>query len=448
MDPRRMALLSVGMSAGCGSETPEGEPAREVVAEAKEITVCWAAWDPANALAELSKDFTAKTSIKVNFEFVPWQNFADRFLNELNSRGKLCDVMIGDSQWIGGGATHGHYVKLNDFFEREKISMDDFVPATVDAYTTWPKGSRNHYALPAMGDALGWVYRKDWFQRPELQTEFQARHGRPLAPPKTWTELKEVAQFFQGREIDGKKVYGAAIYTERGSEGITMGVTAALYAWGFQYQDPGHPYQMDGFVNSAAAVEALEFYKSLYQCCTPPGHSDAYMVGNLDAYKSGQVAMQMNWFAFFPGIAKDDSVGGDRSGFFVNPSQKVAASTLGGQGMSVVSYSDHQEEALQYIKWFAGPEVQKKWWSLGGYSCHKDVLNDPNFPNTAPFAADFLVAMGGVKDFWQEPNYAELLQAMQKRVHDYVIADQGTAKEALDKLKDDWTSTFQDAGKL
>lgn len=417
-------------------------------AQAKDITLCWAAWDPANALAELSKDFTRETGIGMKFEFVPWTNFADRFINELNSRGKLCDLLIGDSQWIGGSATYGHYVKLNDFFAREGISMDDFLPATVHAYSTWPKGASEYWALPAMGDALGWVYRKDWFARPELRAEFKARHGRDLAPPKTWTELKEVAEFFQGREIDGKKVYGAAIYTERGSEGITMGVTSALYSWGFQYENPDKPYDMPGYVNSADAVAALEFYKSMYKCCTPPGHSDAYMVANLDAYRSGQVAMQMNWFAFFPGIAKDEAVGGDRSGFFVNPSQKVAASTLGGQGISVVAYSDKKDLALRYIKWFATPEVQKKWWSLGGYSAHNAVLGDPNFAESAPFAADFLKAMSGVKDFWQEPTYAELLQAMQKRTHDYVVADQGTAQEALDKLIVDWTEVFKDDGKL
>jgi multiple sugar transport system substrate-binding protein len=227
-----------------------------------------------------------------------------------------------------------------------------------------------------------------------------------------------------------------------------MGVTAAMYAWGMRYDDPENPYHMDGFLNSADSVAALEFYKELYQCCTPPGHSDAYMVANLDAYKSGQVAMQMNWFAFMPGIHKDEDVGGEKSGFFVNPAQKVEASTLGGQGISVVSYSDKRELALQYIKWFAQDEVQKKWWSLGGYSASRAVLDDPNFPNTAPFAADFLKAMNGVKDFWQEPAYADLLLSMQKRVHDYVVADKGTAQEALDKLIKDWTETFEEEGLL
>jgi multiple sugar transport system substrate-binding protein len=416
--------------------------------QAEELTLCWAAWDPANALAELSKDFTAESGIDMNFEFVPWTNFADRFINELNSGGKLCDLLIGDSQWLGGSATYGHYIKLNDFFDKNGISMDDFLPATVYAYSTWPKGAPEYWALPAMGDALGWIYRKDWFARPELQKEFKEKYGHDLGVPENWTQLKQIGEFFQGREIDGKKVYGMGIYTERGSEGITMGVTAAMYAWGMRYDNPDKPYDMEGYINGAESVEALEFYKSLYECCTPPGHSDAYMVANLDAYKSGQVAMQMNWFAFMPGIAKDEDVGGDKSGFFVNPAQKVAASTLGGQGISVVSYSDKKDLALEYIKWFAKDEVQKKWWSLGGYSCSKAVLEDPGFAKSAPFAADFLTAMSGVKDFWQEPTYAELLQSMQKRVHDYVVADKGTAKEALDKLKTDWVEVFEDDGKL
>jgi len=417
-------------------------------AQTGELTLCWAAWDPANALVELSKDFTAETGINMKFEFVPWTSYADRFLNELNSQGSLCDLIIGDSQWIGGAAENGHYVKLNDFFEKEGISMDDFLPATVEAYSTWPKGTDNYWALPAMGDALGWVYRKDWFEKPEIQAEFKEKHGRDLAPPKTWAELLEVAKFFQGREIDGKTVYGAAIFTERGSEGITMGVTAALYTHGFKYETEPGSYNMEGAVNSPEAVKALETYKELYECCTPPGYSDAYMQEGLDAFKSGQVAMMMNWFAFWPGMYKDENVGGDKIGFFVNPGAETNASVLGGQGISVVSYSDNQEQALQYIKWFAQPEVQKKWAALGGYSASKQVLESEEFQKSAPFAADFLVAMGQVQDFWQEPAFAELMQSMQKRIHDYVVADQGTAQEALDKLIEDWTETFEDEGKI
>jgi len=418
-----------------------------VNSNAKSITLGWAAWDPANALQELTKEFTAETGIEVNFEFVPWPNFADRMLNELNNKGKTFDLLIGDSQWIGSGAVYGHYVKLNDFFDKEGISMDDFSPATVHAYSTWPKGSKNYYALPAMGDALAWAYRKDWFDRPELKSEFKKKHGYDLGVPASWNQLHDMCSFFQGREIDGQKRYGAAINTERGSEGITMGVTAAMYAWGMEYENPNKPYDMEGFFNSPQAVEAVEFYRKLYEDCAPPGHSDAYMVANLDAYKSGQVAFQMNWYAFWPGVSKEDK-DGRVSGFFANPKQNVAAATLGGQGISVVKYSDKQDLALEYIKWFARPDIQQKWWDLGGYSCHNDVLDAPSFPTSTVYAQGFLDSMGIVKDFWQEPTFVELMLPMQEAIHDYVVNGKGTAKGALDKIIEEWVEVFEADGKL
>ena len=234
---RRYSWISLIVAAAVGI----GAMTTPAHAQGKTITLCWAAWDPANALVELSKDFTAKTGIGMKFEFVPWTNYADRFLNELNSRGSLCDLLIGDSQWIGGAAENGQYVKLNDFFKKEGISMDDYMPATVVGYSEWPKNTPNYWALPAMGDAVGWTYRKDWFARPDVQKDFKAKYGRDLAVPQTLDELRDIAKFFQGREIDGKKVYGASIYTERGSEGITMGVSNYLYDYGFKYQDPNKP---------------------------------------------------------------------------------------------------------------------------------------------------------------------------------------------------------------
>jgi multiple sugar transport system substrate-binding protein len=417
-------------------------------AQDKSLTLCWAAWDPANALVELSKDFTAKTGVQMKYEFVPWPNYAQRMLNELNSKGKLCDLLIGDSQWIGGAATEGHYVKLNDFFDKNGIKMSDFMPATVLGYSEWPKGTPNYWALPAMGDAVAFSYRKDWFGRPELRAEFKRKYGHDLEPPKTWPEFKQIGEFFQNRVIDGKKVYGAALYTERGSEGITMGVTNTMYAYGFEYENPRKPYDMKGFVNSPGAVKGLKLYKELYDCCTPPGHSNAYMTENLDAYKSGQVAMQMQFIAFFPGIVKDPNVGGDKTGFFPVPAGDKHFAMLGGQGISVVKYSDKKDLALEYMKWFAQPSVQKKWWDAGGFTCHNAVLNAPGFEKSTPYAKVFLDSMKIVKDFWAEPSYAALLLAMQNRVHDYVVAGKGTPQAALDALENDWEGVFREDGKI
>ena len=114
----------------------------------------------------------------------------------------------------------------------------------------------------------------------------------------------------------------------------------------------------------------------------------------------------------------------------------------------MVSYSPNRNEALQYIKWFANPDVQKKWQAIGGSSAHNAVLKDAGYLKSAPYAAAFQESMNQVVDFWADPSYAQLMLAEQKRVHDFVVADKGTAKEALDGLVADWKKVFKEDGKI
>src|SRR3982074_3074386 len=128
-DNREVVMIQMVRALGVAAVVAASCLGGEAVAQTKQLTLCVAAWGPANALVELSKDFSTKTGIQMKYEFVPWTSYADRFLNELNSKGKLCDVIIGDSQWIGGPAENGHYVKLKQFFPQKKKFMEAFIPA-------------------------------------------------------------------------------------------------------------------------------------------------------------------------------------------------------------------------------------------------------------------------------------------------------------------------------
>jgi multiple sugar transport system substrate-binding protein len=52
----RNSAAFVAAGAVLGALIASAGPSR---AQDKSLTLCWAAWDPANALVELSKDFTA-----------------------------------------------------------------------------------------------------------------------------------------------------------------------------------------------------------------------------------------------------------------------------------------------------------------------------------------------------------------------------------------------------
>ena len=78
----------------------------------------------------------------------------------------------------------GHYVDLTDFFKKHNLN-EVMAPATVTYYAEYPKGSGKYWAIPLEGDAIGWAYRKDWFEDPKEMEAFKAKYGYDLAVPKT-----------------------------------------------------------------------------------------------------------------------------------------------------------------------------------------------------------------------------------------------------------------------
>ena len=57
-------------------------------------------------------------------------------------------------------------------------------------------------------------------------------------------------------------------------------------------------------LNSAESVEALEDYRKLYTF-GPPGWGNAFFAEINTAIAQGQVAMGMNYFAFFPSLLNE-----------------------------------------------------------------------------------------------------------------------------------------------
>jgi multiple sugar transport system substrate-binding protein len=406
----------------------------------QELTILWAEWDPANYLQELANEYQAETGVTVTIETVPWPDFQTKAFTEFNAKGSAYDMVVGDSQWIGAASEAGHYVDLTEFFNKHKLT-ETMAPATVKYYAEYPASSGKYWSIPAEGDAVGWSYRKDWFEDPKEMEAFKAKYGYDLAPPKTFKELRDIAEFFHRPD---ENRYGVAIYTDNSYDALVMGVENAIFSFGGELGDYA-TYKVDGIINSAENVAALEAYRELYTF-TPPGWAKAFFIEDNQAITENLAAMSMNYFAFFPALVNEASNPNAKgTGFFANPAGPTGEqfAALGGQGISIVSYSENQEEAFKFLEWFVKDETQKKWAELGGYTCSKAVLESAEFQNATPYNKAFYETMFKVKDFWATPEYAELLIQMNQRVYPYVTAGEGTAKEVLDNLAADWNATFK-----
>ena len=433
-----LMVLVLGACAPAATKAP-------AASNVKELKILWAQWSPADYLQQIGAMYEKETGIKVTVVQEPWGSFGDRFNVAMAAGGTEWDMVVGDSQWLGQGVTAKYYVDLTDFMKSNGIDKS-VTPATLQYYGEYPSGSGKYYAFPTEGDADGWAYRKDLFEDPANKDAFKAKYGYDLAVPTTWAQLMDIAKFFTQPD---KKIYGVAIYTQKDYDAITMGVENVMFSYGGKWQAPDNTVQ--GVVNSQASIDALQFYRDLYDCCQVPGLNNAFFTETNDAMIGGQAAMIMNYFAFFPALAnKSTNPHADVTGFFANPAGPTGkrAAALGGQGISVISFvsPERQQASLDFIKWFAQEKVQAQWAALGGYTCNINVLKTDAFKNATPYNPAFSETMTFVQDFWNIPTYAKLLESTQRNLSAFVVEGKGTAKETMDTIAADHTDSLKADG--
>ena len=284
-------------------------------AAAQELTIFWAEWDPANYLQELVNDYTERPASRSPSRPRPGRTSRPRPSPSSTPRATPTTWSSATCQWLGAGSTGGHYVDLTDFFNKHKRRRDH---GARPRSSTMPsiRRHRKYWAIPLEGDAIGWAYRKDWFEDPKEMEAFKAKYGYDLARAEDLqAQLRDIAEFFYRPD---EKRYGIAIYTDNSYDGMAMGVESALFSYGGELGDYS-TYKVDGIVNSDKAVAALEMYKDLYKF-TPPGWGKTFFQEDNQAITENLAAMSMNFFAFFPALINPaTNPNAKDTGFFANP---------------------------------------------------------------------------------------------------------------------------------
>jgi multiple sugar transport system substrate-binding protein len=420
-------LLGLGMSTQSSADPP------------RKITIVWWQGQLAEDLAQLCRTFTQETGIEVSVRQLPWAQFNEQFHSQLwPQQSAEFDIVIGDSQWLGRGATLGHYVDLTEW-SRDQVPWSDIFDSARRFYCEY---NGRIYAVPCVGDALSFAYRKDLFEDPAEKAAFRARYGYDLAPPKTWDQFRDIAQFFTRPE---RSLYGTALYYAGppAYDDVTMGFDSVLWCFGAELRDP-RTRAVEGVLNSPEGVKALEFFARELRQFTPPDSSDYGLDKPLEPFSHGKVAMAQDWCPFFAEFldpAKNPYA--DRTGFFISPAGKAGHFIqLGGQGMALSAYSKKHDLAKTFLAWFSKSDTQRQWARLGGLTTHRSVLQSAEYRNATPYNAVYADSVPLLRDFYNIPEYRDLLLSTQRHWHAAVVGEE-TPQAAMDAVAREHTQILK-----
>ncbi len=395
------------------------------------LRILYFQWAPGNAVAKTAAGYEEATGGKIKVEtelpgFVEW--FA-KWLAAAQAQEYVWDIVVIDSQWLGLAVDGGHIIELTDLVG-DKPFVKQIPPTMKPYYMGDPTGQGKIWSVPLEADAQLLIYRTDLLGDPKEKAAFKKKYGYDLDVPKTWFQLRDIAEHFTRPE---QGLYGYACKWGIPYDVITWDFAEVLWCFGGAFWDR-ETKQVQGILNSPEGVEALTFYKSLTKYA-PPGWANFVFDDVVQSMSQGLVSMAVEWSSFAPSITDPaNSKVHDRVAFTIPPAgPKAHFVSLGGQPMTISAYSPYQKEAADFIEWFYQEEQIWTYAENLGHPAYLDVLSSQRFWDILPQNEALYEALPYVRDVWNIPSYNELLVPSEELLNAAVTGDMDV-EAALNRL--------------
>lgn len=246
--------------------------------------------------------------------------------------------------------------------DRGMFPLDTFIPSVVK--TALYKGKL--YAVPYSSNAGLLYYRKDILTKEHLK------------PPTTWAELRDQATRLS-REYKLQGYVGQLLPYE----GLTVNYMEAVQSAGGQLvSSDGTKVTMD----DTSAHAGLRFLVDGLREGWIPQQALSYKEEESRlAFQNGKVLFARNWPHAY-GPATHSKVAGKFAVTRLPGLSGLGSSSLGGYNLAISAFSKRQKSALEFIRFFTGPDIQRLVLTEGSFPpVLSKLYDDPALVRRYPY---------------------------------------------------------------
>lgn len=425
-------LLSVSMLALMG-----GVASAQECKDPVHITWSTIAGFYTDAMANFAKSFEESHCAKVEIINIDNSQLYNKQVIEMVGQTGAYDVVTLETAEKAEFAENGFILPMTDYFKEHQGLVDDVAPI-LRKMTVEYKG--DVWGLPYYTYTAGMFIRQDLFDDATEQAAFKEKYGYDLAPPTTWEQHRDMAEFFTRKK--GEKLKGEVLDKDFYGVGLMAGpfpeiqdeTSSPLWGMGSDWLDK------DGKVPVADVEKVMTDYIEELKFAPPAALTVTYD-GVMNQMKDGQIAMTHGFFLDqWPNAVKtEELVPGAKMAAIEAPGKKAY---VGGFLLAVSASSAHPDVAMDFVAHIGGHDVQKQFAEMGGASTLTSVLTDPEFNSPekrktngqyATLNQVFKSMDGFSSNLFNTPFGAKIYNTMQVPLQ-AAAAGQITAHEAAEQL--------------
>ena len=262
---------------------------------------------------EVRQEFEAATGAKLEIVEVSLDEHFARLISDLTTGSGQYDASIAGAWWLGDLVGQDFILPYDDFYNDPAFpnwDIEDVQPALRNLL----QYNGKKYMVANDHDGQVMYYRRDLFEDQAHQAAFEQAYGYPLAVPQTWTEFRDMAEYFDGKDLngDGRPDDGLTMHLKVGGQGMFHFMSfSAPFIIG-----PENPHlywfdpeTMQPLLDSPGHIRALETMVELIQFGPPDmlnwdlGQSwDHFLRGEAPGRPgpaTGQFGQRENWYRPF-----------------------------------------------------------------------------------------------------------------------------------------------------
>lgn len=247
---------------------------------------------------ELKDEFEAATGATLKMVHVAGPDLFDNFYSDVANRVGKYDALLSSAWWLGELVAGGYIVSYDKYYKDPRFpkwDINDLLPAP---RALLPYGGKK-YMVANDHDGQVLYYRRDLLADPQHQRAFLQKYRYALDVPKTWAQFRDIAEYFNGRDLNGDGVpdHGLTIALKAGVQGMFhfMALSAPFVI------GPNNPklywfdpHSMKPLIESPGHVRALEVLVGLVPF--GPREMLGWELGKgWDHFLAGRAALTFTW---------------------------------------------------------------------------------------------------------------------------------------------------------